>query len=98
MIAVASGFYKSGAYVSCQDEGYLSYIQEKWKDFPNRSIIKKIPREWKMVMALYRMAITGQDGEIQTAGNLVWETVYNLCKQQMIGAAVYEGRALLKSS
>ena len=90
VIAVASGFYKNGAYVSCQDEGYLSYIQEKWKDFPNRSIIKKIPREWKMVMALYRMAITGQDGEIQTAGNLVWETVYNLCKQQMIGAAVYE--------
>ena len=89
ILAVATGFYKNGTYVSCQDERYISYVQEKWKDFPNRTIVKKIPKEWKIVMSLYRAAITGRNEKIDATGKQGWETVCKLCKKQMIGATVY---------
>ncbi|MBQ7817873.1 MAG: S24/S26 family peptidase [Oscillospiraceae bacterium] len=43
VIAVASGFFKDGTYVSCQDEKYLAYVQTHWENFPQRQIIKKNP-------------------------------------------------------
>ncbi len=89
IFAVATGFYKNGTYVSCQNEEYLTYVRQRWKDYANREIIKKIPKELKVVMSLYRNAITGRKEEIQTSGNLVWNTVYKQCENQMIGAVVY---------
>ncbi|MBQ8768896.1 MAG: S24/S26 family peptidase [Oscillospiraceae bacterium] len=41
IIAVASGFYKDGKYVSCQDEDYLTYVRDRWEDFSSRKLIKK---------------------------------------------------------
>ena len=89
ILAVATGFYKDGRYVSCQDEGYLAYVQERWKDFSSREIIRKIPNDWKAVLSMYRMAITGREEEIKISNNLNWAAVYDHCKKQMIGATVY---------
>ena len=89
IVAVASGFYKNGKYVSCQDEAYLAYVQDRWKDFSSRKIIKKLPKEWNVMAMLYRMAITGRKEKIAVPSSLSWETVYRLCKEQMIAAAVY---------
>ena len=88
-LAVATGFYKDRRYVSCQDEDYLTYVQERWKDFSSREIIRKIPNDWKAVLSLYRMAVTGREEEIPISKNLNWESVYAHCKKQMIGATVY---------
>lgn len=41
ILALASGFYKDGKYVSCQDEAYRAYVQERWKDFSSRKLIGK---------------------------------------------------------
>lgn len=43
IVAVASGFYKDGKYVSCQDADYLAYVQDRWKDFSVRKLIHKAP-------------------------------------------------------
>ena len=72
ILAVATGFYKDGRYVSCQDEDYLTYVQERWKDFSSREIIRKIPNDWKAVLSLYRMAVTGREEEIPISKNLNW--------------------------
>jgi len=89
IVAVASGFYKDGKYVSCQDGEYLAYVQERWKDYAGRTIIKKLPNEWKAIISLYRMAVTGREMEIEIPENLSWDMVYAICKEQMIGATVY---------
>ena len=89
ILAVATGFYKSGKYVSCQDPEYLAYVQERWKDFSSRKIIKKMPNEWKTVLSLYRMAITGRGQEIRIPENISWDMVYGICLEQMIGATVF---------
>lgn len=89
VVAVASGFYKDGKYVSCQNEAYLAYVQERWKDYAGRKIIKKIPNDSKAVISLYRMAITGREEELALPNNFSWKKVYEQCKHQMIGAAVY---------
>jgi len=88
IVGVAQGFYKNGTYVSCQNEQYISYVHNRWKDYSKRELIKKVPKECTVTMALYRAAITGRDEEIQTTGNLVWERVYNHCQKMMIGAVV----------
>lgn len=41
ILAVASGFFKDGKYVSCQDEEYLAYVLDRWKDFSFHKLIKK---------------------------------------------------------
>lgn len=41
VLAVASGFYKDGQYVSCQDEAYLAYVQDRWTKFSHKKIIQK---------------------------------------------------------
>jgi len=89
VVAVASGFYKNGKYVSCQNEEYIAYVQDRWKDFSGRKLIRKLPKEWDVMAALYRAAITGREENIHIPNSVSWETVYRLCKQQMIGALVY---------
>lgn len=89
ILAVATGFYKDGVYVSCQDENYLAYVQEHWKNFSGREIIQKLPNECKAVLSMYRMALTGREEEIKISKNLSWEAVYDQCKKQMVGATVY---------
>lgn len=89
IVAVASGFYKNGKYVSCKDEAYLAYVRDRWKDFSSRKIIRKLPKEWSVMAALYRMAITGREEKVLVPNSVSWETVYKLCKEQMISAVVY---------
>ena len=45
ILAVASGFFKDGKYVSCRDEAYLAYVVDRWKDFSARKLIGKTPGE-----------------------------------------------------
>lgn len=45
ILAVASGFFKDGRYVSCYDEEYIAYVLDRWKDFSARKLIGKTPKE-----------------------------------------------------
>ncbi len=89
IVAVASGFYKNGKYVSCQDAQYLAYVQDRWKDFSGRKLIKKLPKEWNVMASLYRAAITGREEKIEIPASLSWDMLYKYCKKQMIGAVIY---------
>lgn len=45
IIAVASGFFKDGKYVSCRDEAYLAYVQDRWENFSAEKLIGKTSGE-----------------------------------------------------
>ena len=45
IVAVASGFFKDGTYVSCQDEAYCAYVADRWNDFSAHKLIGHTPRE-----------------------------------------------------
>ena len=73
ILAVATGFYKDGKYVSCQDEAYLAYVLDRWKDFSARKLIAKTPKEEapEAVEARARKAIKKQG-----TGKYFWSRVF----------------------
>ncbi len=73
ILAVASGFYKDGKYVSCQNEEYLAYVQDRWKDFSSRKLIQKSPREESLGAVEHR---TRKAISKQGAGKYFWSRVF----------------------
>lgn len=80
IVAVASGFYKDGKYVSCQDEAYLAYVQDHWKDFSSRKLIQKTPRDeaCDTVQSRANKAIH-KKGKIRYLGSRVFIPYHQMC-------------------
>ena len=81
ILAVASGFYKDGKYVSCQNEEYLAYVIDRWTNFSSRKLIEKIPREESLdaVERRTRKAVNKQG-----AGKYIWSRVFIPYRQMCI--------------
>lgn len=73
ILAVASGFYKDGTYVSCRNEEYLAYVQERWKNFSAEKLIKTTIKDDTLdaVENRTRNAISKQG-----AGRYFWSRVF----------------------
>ncbi len=73
ILAVATGFYKDGKYVSCRDEEYLAYVLDRWKDFSTRKLIEKTPKEEtpEAVEERARKAIKKQG-----RGKYIWSRIF----------------------
>jgi hypothetical protein len=73
ILAVASGFYKDGKYVSCQNEEYLAYVIDRWTDFSSRKLIQKPPREESLDVVEHR---TRKAVNKQGAGKYIWSRIF----------------------
>ena len=45
ILAVASGYFKDGQYISCQDEAYCAYVLDRWTNFSAAKLIKTTQEE-----------------------------------------------------
>ena len=96
VLAVATGFYIKGKYVSCNDPEYLKYVEERCSSIKKRKLYpskRKLAPETKVLVKLFIEAVKN-DGvsmnvENEISAQFNWQKLFAEAKRHNIGAMLY---------
>ena len=96
VLAVATGFYIKGKFVSCDDPEYLKYVEERCSSIKKRKLYprkRKLTPETKVLVKLFVEAVKN-DGKSMNVENEIsaqfnWQKLFAEAKRHNIGAMLY---------
>ncbi len=90
VLAVAEGYFKEQKYISCNDEKYINYVEQRCKNIESRNIYRPISKEQRVLVLLFSKALSNDSGiEINYPIDLDWEILYKEASRHNIAAFVF---------